>query len=311
MKDELVVKCKLYVQNRDILKSEFKWASSNMLPLCAYMYTQKGRKVDAVRIEECRQIIMKHIGVFSKVKGQEEIPLATLLSLETSAEKAFARRVEVYRLLKKEFETTSYLPIIAFAMVGAASSNTVDYAKVISRAKRLEEQIQSEFAGNQIAECSGISVLLALSGKSEDKLLEDLKMAYGLFSNLELEESSIPMLCYAIIVGQGEVLDSCEKVMSAYSILAKRRIKLQRVGEMTALELVANSQQQVEDYINDSMEMNTYLKEQKGFDLLSISSAERHMFSLMLAADSNRQYLETQIVLIAAVYSTMLVAVLD
>ncbi|MDO5294415.1 MAG: DUF4003 family protein [bacterium] len=311
MKDELAVKCKLYVQNRDILKSEFKWASSNMLPLCAYMYAEKGRKVDAVRIEECRQIIMKHIGVFSKVKGQEIFPLATLLSLDTNAEKAFEKRIAVYQLLKKEFETTVYLPEIAFALATFSQIHSVNYEKVISQAKRLEEQIQSEFEGNAIAEYSGISVLLSLSGKSQEKLLGDLKMAYELFRNFETEESAIPMLCYVVAAEPGETVDACEKVMSAYGILMKNRIMLKKIGEITTLGLVAASQQKVETYIKDSIEINQYLKQQKGFDLLNVSSAERHMFSFMLAADGNDMFIEKQMALVAAVYSTMLVAVLD
>ena len=310
MNDALVVKSKLFVQNRDILKTEFKWASSNMVPLCAYMYAKKGIKVDAVRINECKQIIKKHIGVFSKVKGDAFYPLATALSLENSKEKAFARRVEVYKKLKEKFGSAIYMPWIAFAVGDYEKEHNTDIDKLIQRSVELEEMINNEFLDKKENKLEGIAVLLILSGKTNQEIIRDLKIAYEFLCDTKISKEAIPALSYMLVAGTGEIEDSCEKALSSYEIFLKSQCKFEKEAETAVLGLLANSKQKQEEYIKDVIDVNEFLAEQKGFDIINVSSHERHMYAGLLAAQDSSA-VEEQIAVLIAMESALNVAIFD
>lgn len=68
MKESLRSRCQLFVENRDIMKSNFRWDNSLMHPLCASIYTGKNLKVDAKKIKYCKEIIKNKAGLFSNFR---------------------------------------------------------------------------------------------------------------------------------------------------------------------------------------------------------------------------------------------------
>ena len=68
MKPELEKLCADYIVNRDTVGKAFRWDSSDLYSVCANMFCACGQAADADRLKECREIIRKHTGLFSKFR---------------------------------------------------------------------------------------------------------------------------------------------------------------------------------------------------------------------------------------------------
>jgi len=69
MTESLLRNCELFVKNRDILKVNFKWDSSQMHPLCASLCAERDIEADHEKIRACKEIIKENTGTPVRVQG--------------------------------------------------------------------------------------------------------------------------------------------------------------------------------------------------------------------------------------------------
>ena len=217
MTEELLIKCKLLVKNREILKSDFQWASTDMIPLCALIYSLNGKTVDAVCLDECKQLVKKNASVLNRYKGDAFYPLASVLALEMNVEKEFSKKLEVYEELKKEYSYMSVLPMIAFLQTEDGVNKAKELINSLDSSEEEEEVtlLTAFYAKKQYVATPRIKNVLQIASKHiEDEneyitkvieLAKYLKHQKG-FGSVEL--STTERLLYAMVM---IIYDDCEE----------------------------------------------------------------------------------------------------
>lgn len=142
MSDLLKQRTDLFVQNRDIIKSNFKWDNSMLFPLCASLYTEQNLLVDVHKIKAAKNILKNNVGLFSNFRGTVSLVYETMLSLEEYADKIMKNALKAYTSLKREFWSSQYLPLSAFVM--AKTVETFDYDKISRKAKHIYQMMKNK-----------------------------------------------------------------------------------------------------------------------------------------------------------------------
>ena len=63
MNDKIKANCQLFIENRDRIKGEFPWESAYMYPLCAALYTAKGRRANEEVLREAMDLLKARAGL--------------------------------------------------------------------------------------------------------------------------------------------------------------------------------------------------------------------------------------------------------
>ena len=305
MTEDAVVKCKLLVRNREVLKNEFHWESTNMIPLCAYLFSQQQTKVDAVRMKECKRLIKRNAGIFTKVKGDDIYPLASMLTLENNVDKALDKGIGIYQELCKQYKPSLWLTMVAFIL--AEQSCQLD--QTIARAIELEQEAQGTI---QVGDKErGIFLVLALSSKTEEQLLKEFDVIYQLLAESKLEEDAKKLLTVVLVLGDGTPESKVHNLEETNLKLKEHQLKIGNGIETAALGLAATSENEIPVLIEQAVEVNEYLKGKKGFDSLQLSTHERLMYAIMLPTEKNTNVLGQKLVLGAMLCSVIKLAALD
>ena len=69
MKASLQTLCDQFIENRDTVKSAFKWDNSYVYPLCANIFCAHGQMAEAEKLTRCRKIIQEQTGI-SPISGE-------------------------------------------------------------------------------------------------------------------------------------------------------------------------------------------------------------------------------------------------
>ena len=87
MNDKSKANCQLFIENRDRIKGEFPWESAYMYPLCAALYTAKGRRVNDEVLREAMDLLKARAGLFSNFRSTVKLAIAAMLDLSGNPEK--------------------------------------------------------------------------------------------------------------------------------------------------------------------------------------------------------------------------------
>ena len=151
----------LFVQNRDIIKSNFKWDNSMLFPLCASLYTERDLLVDVHKVKVAKNVVKNNTGLFSNFRGTVSLVYSTMLSLEEDPDKTMKNALKAYTSLKREFWNSQYLPLSAFVM--AKRVETFDFDKISRKAKLIYQMMKNKHPFLTSAEDSGFAVVYAIS----------------------------------------------------------------------------------------------------------------------------------------------------
>ena len=158
-------------------KMAFRWDSSDLYSVCANMFCACGQAADADRLKECREIIRKHTGLFSKFRSKKvRAMLASMLSLGEKPEDRMDLANDYFSLLKRHFKGTEYLVLAAFLLTDLADLPLTEETAV--RGKQIWRRMNQKHRILTTRTDSVFAMLMAFSGKSEDELIEETEACY-------------------------------------------------------------------------------------------------------------------------------------
>lgn len=301
MIDTLKDRCDLFVKNRDVMKNNFKWENSMMHPLCASIYTEKELVLDANKIKLCKEIIKKNTGIFSNFKGVPFIALATMLSINTNPENKFKEVLNIYDILRKEFHSSSYLPLSAFVISDIVDEH--NYERIVTKAKDIYQKMKKEHPFLTSGEDCGFAVMTALSDLSVDAAIDEMEKCYDYLRSKFFSANAVQSLSHTLAVGEEDSVLKCNKVINIFDQLKDRDCKFGTGMELSVLGLLAMTTDNIEQTINDIVELNKYLKSFKGFGAFGIGKSQRIMYSAILASQEYKKIYSNQALKIASVNS--------
>lgn len=307
MKETLKQRCQLFVENKEIMKQNFKWENILMHLLCAEVYTEKGKKIEVESIKACKNMIKENVGVFSNFRSNSGIGFAAILSLEEHKEEKFQNILKVYKLLKEEFFSSEYLALAALTI--AQVSESYDYGMIAAKTKRIYSLMKAEHPFLTSSEDSNFAALLALSQYSEVELIDRVETAYQLLKKELGSFNACQSLSHIIALGEEAPETTCRKVLELYKRLYEKNYKFGKSYELPVLGALALCREDSEEIVSDVIEVFEYLRNSKGFGSFSISKRQCLMYGAMLVSSEYSDHIRdhsAQTVALGSITSIMI-----
>jgi hypothetical protein len=287
MTESLLRNCELFVKNRDILKVNFKWDSSQMHPLCASLCAERDIEADHDKIRECKEIIKENTGLLSEFKGTVLLALATILSFEADPESKFHQVTESYAALRKEFHSSPYLPLSAFMIADMADS--FSYEMIVEKSKRIYKKMKEKHPFLTSSEDAGFAVLFALSGIEEDEAIGRAEECFTLLKGRFFSGDSVQALSHALAMGADSSEEKAARTLEIYEKLKERGLKYGTGPELATLGMLSLSGTDVDTIVEDVAELDQHLSSIKGFGTFGTGKAQRLMYASFLTANSYKK----------------------
>lgn len=301
MRDTVQRDCEQLIRYRDMIKPVFPWDGGLIHLACAGIYVMKDKNVDAGVLEQSGRILKEKLGVFSNFRGTARSPIAAMMAVSGDPENTLNNGITVYELLKKEFWSSSYLPLAA--MVIARMAEQYDYGKVAERTRRIYERMRAEHPFLTSSEDSAFCAMSALSDKTDDELINDMEACYDLLKPEFFSGNAVQSLAHVLSLCGGTPEAKCRRTMELFRALKTAGRKYGTEYELPALGVLAMADASVEQMVQEILEIDTWLSAQKGFGFFgSVDKKQRLMYAGMLA---QKEYICADVAQTAAVNSAV------
>lgn len=287
MNNSLQRRCELFIQNYNEIRGGFKWDSTYILPLCANIFTERGKQADAEWLKRCLNLLKQKTGVFSNFRGISRLATAALLAVKDDPEDRLDRALQVHQVLKEQFLNSEYLPVTA--MILADLAKPAEYKEIARRTKDIYKLMKNEHPFLTSSEDSTFAALLALSDKSNVQLVEEMEKCYQLMKPRFFSGNAVQSLSHVLALGEGSAEMKCRRVEELFNALKSAGLKYGTDYELPTLGVLALLNVSVDVLAKDMAEVEAYLKKQKGFGALGIGRKQRLMYAGMLVAGEYMQ----------------------
>lgn len=301
MKEQTRRNCERLIENRDRIKSVFSWDSRLLHLTCASIFTAKGRTVDESVLEDCKNLLKQEVGVFSNFRGAARSPISAMLATSADPKQALENGLLAYQLLKKDFRTSSYLPLAAMILAQMAPPSR--YEGIASRTRALYDRMKREHPFLTSGEDSTFCALMALSEKTDDEMIEDAEQCYRILKPNFFSSNAVQSLSHVLALCDGRPDTKCKKTMELFEKLKAAGRRYGTDYELPTLGVLAMSGGNPDEIVQEIAEIDDWLSRQKGFGLFSgIAKKQRLMYAGIVA---QRDYLKEETMQTAAVNGTI------
>ena len=278
MKQAINDKINLFIANVHTVKTGFKWQDDAMKRLAALLYTLENKHVDCVDIIESHAIIKGNTGLFSMFKGNMMLCIASMLSLHDNREQLFSNTMITYEQLKTvKFRASDYLTVAALLI--ASNTEPKNYQITVERAKAFYDGMKKQrwfHTGEDdyiFAAMLGLSEIDPLAGAERiEQLYRMLKPEFRAGGN------SLQALCQLLILS-GKTDEAIEHLLALRNIFQGHKIKLDKMYTLPALGVLSLLPIDGNTLANDILDVQSYLRTQKGFGAFSVTTQELLLFS--------------------------------
>lgn len=277
MTEQLRQTCDLFAENYDAIRRIAPWEYSMMHYLCAQIFTERGAAADKERIEECRRRIRQSKGIFSPFRNALSITFACLLSLEEAPQEAFGRVETAYEALRKEFRSSNYLPIAAFALAKGKAEEEFD--RCAARAREMYDAMRKQHAVLTGDEDVPYAVVFAMGAQDVRVACEAVEAAYAALRQRFFHSDALQSASHCLAF-EGDSVRNAERMIALWEDLKQRRCRYGTDMELVGLATLAVWPDAKADEI---IEVSRYLQGKKGFGNWSLGQRLRLMYAASLA----------------------------
>ncbi len=207
MNEHTRIRCELFIENRKRIKSIFRWDGGTIHLACAGIYIAKDKRVEEDTLQSCKDILKQKVGMFAPFRSTISSPVASMLAVSGSPERTLDNGLVVYKLLKKTFWSSIYLPLAAMIIAQMVDQN--EYVRIASRTKNLYDRIKEYHPVLTSGEDSTFCALLALSDKSDDTLIHDAEACYQILKQSFFSSNAVQSLSHVLALCEGQTKENC------------------------------------------------------------------------------------------------------
>lgn len=280
MKAELQKRCEMFVTNRDTIKAEFGWESAYIYPLCAGLFTAKNAIADGQALRECHKLLKQNTGLFSNFRGVSKMALVTSLALSKNPQQRMDQLLSVYDKLKQLFWGSEYLVIAASAIIDLAEPS--QYDAIVERTRVVYNHMKQAHPLLTSGEDSAFAALLALSGLDNGQIGDEMERCYAILKHEFWSSNAVQSLSHVLALGSDLTETKCDRVTQLYRSLKERGCKYGTGYELPTLGALALTGANNDLLTQDMIDVDDYLKTQKGFGAFGIGAKQRLMYAGML-----------------------------
>lgn len=280
MKVELQRRCEMFIANRDIIKAEFGWETAYIYPLCAGLFTAKNATADPQALRACHRLLKENTGIFSNFRGVSKMAMVTSLALSANPQEKMERLLFVYNKLKQLFWSSEYLVVAASAITDLAEPS--QYEAIVERTRMVYNHMKQAHPFLTSGEDSAFAALLALSGFDDVQIGDEMERCFAILKPEFWSGNAVQSLSHVLALGSDPAETKCDRVTQLYRLLKERGCKYGTGYELPTLGTLALTGASIDALTHDMIEVDDYLKTQKGFGAFGIGAKQRLMYAGML-----------------------------
>lgn len=300
MRSGLEKLCNNFINNRDVVNDTFKWDSDLIVAVCATIFMNKGVTTDKESLERCKKLLKENTGVFSNFRGNVELPLISMLAASRQPEEQMEKTKRYYEILKREFSGSTYLVLAAAILADMVQEEQAEALTI--RARAIYDKMKKDHPFLTSSEDSVYAVLMAVSEKSDDVMMEEMEVCYKTLKESFSSSNDMQSLSHVLTIADGAVKEKCDKVVALYEALRAADMKYGKYYELLALVSLALLPVEKDVLVEEIKEVDAYLAEQKGYGFLGLDKKTRMMHAAMIVAGS---YKDNDTMDVASVVGTL------
>ncbi|HHU03601.1 MAG TPA: DUF4003 family protein [Fastidiosipila sp.] len=275
-------KMTLFVENYRAFEGEFFWQNNIMKRLSALLYAGRGQRLNLRAVKENAEMIKEKMGPFSYFRGHTQLCLATLLSMQANRQRLLEDTTVVYELLKtKKFMASDYLVVAAYQIASSAAAG--DFEEIAQRAEDFYLGMKAEHRFLTGHNDYIFAVLLALSEKEVDSGVNQIESFFQAMKAKFRSGDSVLNLAQVLALGDADS-DAVDRVLALSEQFKQKKLRLDRQLTLPSLGILALLPVETEVLVADVVEVYEFLRNQKGFKVLSAGVQELQLFATALAA---------------------------
>lgn len=297
MNTELQKKCELFIKNRDIIKNSFKWDGDLIALAGSSLFTSMGITIDTTKLKECDKILKKYFGSFSEFRGTARIPMICQMAIVKNPEQYLLKVKETYELMNKNSVVGSDSKLMS-AITICSRSLTESVDKYIERTDSIYEQMKEKHKWLTSTNDLPFAAMLAVSDLDTDALFTEMEKCFEILKD-KFEKNAAQSLSHVLALCEGEADKKCKKIFEIYDGLKNAKHAYGSNYELASLGVTCSLDMDNEQIIKEICEVDDYLKGQKGFGSLSISSYSRRMYATLIvvnAHNTNEQSIQNAVI---------------
>lgn len=252
-------------------------------------------------LQGCKELLNQRVGFFSNFKSTARSPIASMLAISESPNRTLDNGLLVYQLLKKEFWSSTYLPLTAMVIAQMADSD--QYEAIATRTSRIYNRIKAKHPFLTSGEDSANCALLALSEKTDDELIYEMEFCYQQLKPNFFSSNAVQSLSHVLALGQGTPETKCRRTMDLFNGLKYAGYKYGTSFELPTLGVLALIDGSKDKMIQEMVEINNWLSQQRGFGFFSsVTAKQRLMYAGII---TQLEYINTDAMQSTALNSTI------
>lgn len=280
MRPSLETLCRLFIENRDTVKATFAWESSYMHPICAAMITDQGMHADKEQLTGCRDLLKEHTGIFSNFRSTAMLSMIGMMVTDSNPSYKLTSALEVYSKLKEHFWNNQYLPLAS--MIVASLASPAQYGEIVARTRNMYDLMKGEHPFLTSGEDTIYAALFALKQEADAVLVDEMETCYKILKEHFFSRNAVQSLSHVLALCNGNATDKCQKTLDLYNALKERGIRYGTDFELATLGVLAMLPVPSEQVLDDLIEVDRYLSEQKGYGFFGFTKKQRLMHAGML-----------------------------
>lgn len=280
-------KCSLFVENRNIIKEIFKWDGDLTALAGSSLFTFSDVTVNKEKLIQCNEILKHHFGSLSEFRGNAKIPLICQMAIMDNPESYLLSVKKTYELLNKSKVFGSDSKLISAITISSHIAIT-DIEKYIDRTYEIYNNMKENHKWLTSVNDLPFAAMLAVSDMDVDKLSIDMENCYNLLKD-KFEKNAAQSLSHVLALCDGDADKKCNKVCEIFDGLKIAKHSYGANYELASLGTISSLNVSNEQLIKEICEVDDYLKSQKGFGSLSISSYSRRMYASLIVMNSHQK----------------------
>ncbi|MGM9987692.1 MAG: DUF4003 family protein [Bacillaceae bacterium] len=272
----------LLVRNYHVVKKAFKWENNLIRHLCAFLATMERQEVNIEYIMEKKEAITTRVSVFSSFRGNNLLPLATMLALDEQKGTPISvdKLLSIYEQLKKQkFKNSVYLPIVAYQLAKTVEETRI--AEAIERASLFYNGMKQNHPWLTSKDDYVLAMMLGTTDLPVESTLEEIEGCYKMLNSQGFwKGNGLQNLSNILALSSQSVEEKCTNVHDLCVGLKESSYKpdeytLPLLGVLSFVDKGEKAVQQI-------VEGADYLKTQPGYGMFSTSKQMRLMFVIGL-----------------------------
>ncbi len=287
MKDNVKERCDLLVRNKNLIHKAFTCEHDLLEVSAALIFTGKNMEADIERLKECKKILKSNVSAFSGIRDLGSILTVSKMATSNAPEMYLEDLQKVYKILKKgrPFES-SYVVLAASNVIECGKVNEIE--ALAKRFNEIDKRMNKEHPILTDGEDLSFAMLLAMSGKDTESIINDMENCYKYMRSLKVNAApnGIHGLSQVLTLMGGDMKNKCDKAAEILKKFKEHGTRYGKEAELPAIGALVDIDADADTLVTEVIEAADYLKQHKGFGSMHMDKAGRLMFAALLIAEA-------------------------